>query len=103
MSQPLLFIIVLEALSREFRTGCPWEDLYADDLVIIAEFREVLCEKLQLWKMDMEGKGLHVNMGKTKVMVSGRDMDALKKSSKDPCAVCLTGTGRNSILCGTCS
>ena len=29
---PLLFIIVLEALSREFRTGCPWELLYADDL-----------------------------------------------------------------------
>ena len=26
---PLLFIIVLEALSREFRTGCPWELLYA--------------------------------------------------------------------------
>ena len=24
----LLFIIVLEALSREFRTGCPWELLY---------------------------------------------------------------------------
>ena len=28
---PLLFIIVLEALSREFLTGCPWELLYADD------------------------------------------------------------------------
>ena len=25
---PLLFIIVLKALSREFRTGCPWELLY---------------------------------------------------------------------------
>ena len=25
---PLLFIIVLEALSREFRAGVPWEDLY---------------------------------------------------------------------------
>ena len=24
---PLVFIIVLEALSREFRTGCPWDDL----------------------------------------------------------------------------
>ena len=24
---PILFIIVLEALSREFRTGCPWDDL----------------------------------------------------------------------------
>ena len=34
---PLLFIIVLEALSREFRAGVPWEDLYADDLVIIAD------------------------------------------------------------------
>ena len=33
----LLFIIVLKALSREFRSGVPWEDLYADDLVIIAE------------------------------------------------------------------
>ena len=37
---PLLFIIVLEALSREFRSGIPWEDLYADDLVIIAESLE---------------------------------------------------------------
>ena len=28
---PLLFILVLEALSRKFRTGVPWELLYADD------------------------------------------------------------------------
>ena len=34
---PLLFIIVLVALSLEFRAGVPWEDLYADDLVIIAD------------------------------------------------------------------
>ena len=34
---PLLFIMVLEALSRECRSGLPWEMLYADDLVIIAE------------------------------------------------------------------
>ena len=33
---PLLFIIVLEALSGEFRTGCPWELLYADELMISA-------------------------------------------------------------------
>ena len=33
---PLLFIIVVEAMSREFWAGVPWEDLYADDLVIIA-------------------------------------------------------------------
>ena len=38
--RPLLFIIALEALSREFRCGVPCEDLYADDLVIIAESLE---------------------------------------------------------------
>ena len=30
----LLFIIVLEALSREFCSGVPREDIYADGLVI---------------------------------------------------------------------
>ena len=34
---PLLFIMVLEALSREFKSCLPWEILYADDLTIIAE------------------------------------------------------------------
>ena len=39
---PLLFIIVLEALSRDFHTGCPWELLYADDLMISAGSKEEL-------------------------------------------------------------
>ena len=34
---PLLFIIVLEALSHEFRSGVPWEDRCADDLLIITK------------------------------------------------------------------
>src|SRR5271163_1549548 len=29
---PLLFTVVLEALSEEFRQGLPWELLYSDDL-----------------------------------------------------------------------
>ena len=47
---PLLFVIVLEALSREFRTGCPLELLYADDLVAMSEDLEDLKEKLVTWK-----------------------------------------------------
>ena len=43
---PLLFIIVLEALSREFRAGVPWEDLSADDLVIIADSLEECVRRL---------------------------------------------------------
>ena len=34
---PLLFVIVMEAISREFRVALPWELLYADDLAVIAE------------------------------------------------------------------
>ena len=33
-----LFILVLEALSRELRAGVPWELLYADDLVFLAVY-----------------------------------------------------------------
>ena len=45
----LLFIIVLEALSREFRCGVPWEDVYAADLVIIAELLEKCVRRLLTW------------------------------------------------------
>jgi len=34
---PLLFVIVVEAISREFRVALPWELLYADDLAVVAE------------------------------------------------------------------
>ena len=60
---PLLFIIVLEGLSREFRTGCPWELLYADNLMISAGSKEELLVKVKTWKTEMEKKGLRVNMG----------------------------------------
>ena len=100
---PLLFIIVLEALSREFRTGCPWELLYADDLMISAESMEELLVKVQTWKTEMEKKGLRVNMGKTKIMESGINLDVLKKSGKYPCGVCQSGVGSsNAIFCGGC-
>ena len=82
---PLLFVIVLEALSREFRTGTTWEMLYADDLVISAETEEGLKMKLNKWKTEMEAKGLRVNMGKTKIMVSGVNLQTLKDSGEYPC------------------
>ena len=65
---PLLFIIVLEAMSRKLREGLPMKLLYAADLVLMAELEELLMEKLWKWKKEMEAKGLRVNAGKTKVM-----------------------------------
>ena len=44
---PLLFILVLEALSRDFRIGIPWEVLFADDLVIIVDSLEKCIARLK--------------------------------------------------------
>ena len=38
----------------------------------------------------MEKKGLRVNMGKTKIIVCGMNLDLLMKAGKDPCGVCQT-------------
>ena len=43
---PLLFLIVMETISREFRVALPWELLYADDLAVIAETEEELIKDL---------------------------------------------------------
>ena len=77
----LLFIIMLEALSREFSSGVPWVDLYADDLVIIAESLEECVRRLLTWKEAMEKKGLRVNAGKTKIIICCTGLDLLQNSS----------------------
>ena len=100
---PLLFIMVLEALSREFRTGVPWELLYADDLVIIANSLEELIARFKAWKDGMEQKGLKVNIPKTVFMISGTGLDVLKDSGRYPCSVCREGVGANSIYCTGCA
>ena len=64
----LMFIIFMEALSRRSWTGCPWELLYKDDLVIIAEILSELVEKFHLWKSNIESKVLRVNVSKAKFM-----------------------------------
>ena len=43
---PLFFIIVLEAHSPEFRTGCLWELLYAVLWLFLKKNFEELCQKL---------------------------------------------------------
>ena len=68
---PLLFVIVMEAISREFRVALPWELLYADDLTVVAETEEDLITRLNEWKNNVEYRGMRVNIDKTKIMISG--------------------------------
>ena len=53
---PLLFVIVMEAISREFRVAVPWELLYTNDLAVIAETEEELIKRLNEWKDNVETK-----------------------------------------------
>ena len=94
---PLLFIIVLEALSWEFCTGVSWELLHADDPAVIADTLEVCMTKLKAWENGMENRGLRVNMKKTKFMISGAGLDMLRDFGD-----CRSGAGANSISCSQC-
>jgi len=46
----------VKALSREFRVALPWELLYADDLVEIAETEDDLIKRFNGWKDNVESK-----------------------------------------------
>jgi len=99
---PLLFVIVMEAISREFRVVLPWELLYADDLVVIAETEDDLIKRLNEWKNNVENRGMRVNMNKNKVMISGERQKPLQKAARWPCGVCGRGVGSYSIQCTSC-
>jgi len=99
---PLLFVIVVVALSREFRVALPWELLYADDLVVIAETEEDLIKRLNEWNDFVENRGMRVNMNKTKVMISGEQKKAAQNAVRWPCGVGGRGVGNNSIQCTSC-
>jgi len=68
---PLLFMIVMESICREFRVALPWELLCADDLVVMAETEDDLIKRLNEWKDNVENGGMRVNVNKNKVMING--------------------------------
>jgi len=46
----LLFVMVVEAISREFRVALPWDLLYNDDFIVIAQTEEDLIKRPNEWK-----------------------------------------------------
>jgi hypothetical protein len=98
---PLLFAIVMDVVCGDVMEGLLFEILYADDLVLMADSIEELQVKFDKWKSAIEKKGLKVNMGKTKVMVSGEGGERVV-SRIDPCGVCDKRVKANSVLCTGC-
>ena len=100
---PLLFIIVMEALSKRFDDrGLPWELLYADDLVLLADSEEDLRRRLRGWKSGLEAGGLGVGVGKARVVKCGVGLRRVVDSGGCPCGVCGGGVGAGSVGCALC-
>ena len=68
-------------MSVSYYTGLPWELLYADDLVVMAETEEELRAKLISWNGEMEKKGPRVNIGKTKLCAVNMEKEEYSPSS----------------------
>lgn len=77
----LFCIIVLEALSIDFRTGMPWKLLYADGLIIIAVGLENAKEKFRMWRECLESRGLRVKLSKMEMISKCRQCASDKKWS----------------------
>ena len=59
----LFFILVMEEATRECRKGAFWE-MYADDLVLMAESKNEVKSLFIKWKGAMELRGLKINIKK---------------------------------------
>ena len=62
------------------------QSLYADDLVLIGDAAKELRKNFDELREAFESKGMRVNLGKTKLMVSGMEEETLD-SKIDPCGV----------------
>ncbi len=75
---PLLFILVMELISRKISTTDALRKImYADDLVIVAEHREKLQGALEEWNEMCKKHGLKMNLDKTDVMSVGKQREEL--------------------------
>jgi len=79
---PLLFIIVMDAVSEAIKREVPWDMLYADDLIVAEDSPASLQTRFTSWQGALESKGLKINAGKTETMVCAKADETLKISDR---------------------
>ena len=70
---------------KEATKKCTGEDLwqlqYADDLVLSAESKEGMEQKFLKRKLSLETRGMKVNLGTTKLMVTAKKSEVIRSGS----------------------
>ncbi|EYC44065.1 hypothetical protein Y032_0473g2104 [Ancylostoma ceylanicum] len=70
---PLLFILVMDAITRDLQRSAPWTLLYADDVMLTSEQKEDLERQTQAWSERLARFSLRLNVKKTEYMMTNLD------------------------------
>ena len=98
---PLLFAMVIDEVTENTRKGWMKQILHADDLIVMGKTMEELRENFDEWREAFESKGMRVNLGKTKLLVSEMEEEVFH-SKIDPRGMCGTQVTSNLVLCTAC-
>ena len=80
---PLLFITVMDVISKEVGREPPHAMLFADDLVLCGKTRQEAEEQLELWINAIESKGLRLSRNKTEYLPPSSCHDKVKLGGKE--------------------
>ena len=84
---PLLFIISMDQVSKDYKKGLRQELLDADDLALWADNLQDLEAQYTAWKQAMNTKGLSVKINRTKIMVSHMEVKLVNANVAFVCSV----------------
>lgn len=90
---PLLFILVMDTITRDLQEDIPWTLLYADDVLLAANTKEELQQRVQIWNSRFCQFGLRLNIAKTEYMETISSPDSIMVDGEN-----LTKTNRFKYL-----
>ncbi|VDO73409.1 unnamed protein product [Heligmosomoides polygyrus] len=67
---PLLFVVVMDAITRDLQKPVAWTLLYVDDVVLASEDKDKLEREVQAWYDRLERFGLKLNVKKTEYLTT---------------------------------
>ncbi|EYC44867.1 hypothetical protein Y032_0447g1625 [Ancylostoma ceylanicum] len=70
---PLLFILVMDAITKDIQKNVPWTLLYADDVMLAAKTKAELEQQVQTWQDRLAYFGLRLNVKKTEYLTTDKN------------------------------
>ena len=68
------FAIIMDKLTEDIRKDAPWDMLFADNIVLSRQNHRKLEDDLEMWRNELERRGLKVSRSKTEYLRAG-DVD----------------------------